>query len=663
MKGPRGLSPTLEAWIVKHPASRTRRLVRTAVALAAAALTATTGTAYAYVYGVDTSNHQHSATTSINWSKVAADGVKFAFLKATEGTSYQDPYFKADWAASGKAGLYHGAYHFARPGTKPSVRGSAIRQADYFAAYIGPQTSWGTLPPVLDLESTGGLSPKQLIYWTQQFLTELQAKTGRNPIIYTSPYFWIDNLNNSTAFHNYPLWVAHYGVKQPMVPGKWPTWSFWQTTSSARIQGISGNADRDAFNGGMTGLQKFALAYTLPTTTTTLAASNTAPTLGQTVKFSGKAARSDGTPARYSQVVLQTRAEGQTTWSTLATLKTGKYGGFRTSMPINAPASYRARLLRTDNFRGSISSIVDVTLTPLDSTITMDAPNTALPAGSSLTLSGTLGQNTTPLAGRNVSIYSRPDGSKTWTRIGIVSTDDSGAFQITRTPRESATYRARYAGEDAYTPANVTKGPVEVTVNPTTLSLKASNDAPYKGGTVTMRGVLRTDGQAVPGYRVSLQRQLTGSKAWTTVSTQRTDSSGRYAIAQTVNEPASYRAVYAGNWRYRAATALPVPVKVSPPNPTRLELVAGRTDIRAGRSTTLRATLTSRGDGVARVVRLWQRHAGQQTWHFIYRTTTRLPDGDCRIVVSPTKTTYYQLRFHGGNRMESAQRTVKVTVR
>ncbi|HET8598846.1 MAG TPA: GH25 family lysozyme, partial [Segeticoccus sp.] len=258
--------------------STTRRLVRALVAVAAAALTATTGTAYAYVLGVDTSNHQHSSTTSINWSSVASSGVKFAFLKATEGTSFQDPYFKADWAASAKVGIYHGAYHFARPST---AAGSAVQQADYFASFIGPQNSRGTLPPVLDLETTGGLSPRQLISWVQQFLTELQTRTGRNPIIYTSPYFWIDNLNNSTAFHNYPLWIAHYGVSSPTVPGQWPTWSFWQSTSTGRIQGISGNTDKDVFNGSMTQLQKFALAYTKPASQLSLTVSNTAPTIDQ----------------------------------------------------------------------------------------------------------------------------------------------------------------------------------------------------------------------------------------------------------------------------------------------------------------------------------------------------------------------------------------------
>jgi len=205
---------------VKNPAMRTRRLVRTLVAAATAGLIGTTGAAYGYVAGNDTSHYQHNPrrSPSLDWKAVAGDGVKFAFLKATEGSSYTDPYFKADWAATASNGIYRGAYHFARPS-----RGSAKSQADYFVSRIGPQRGRGTLPPVLDLEATGGLGPKALITWTRTFLQEVQARTGRDPIIYVSPYFWIDHLANSTAFHNYPLWVAHYGVSQPMVPGGWPT--------------------------------------------------------------------------------------------------------------------------------------------------------------------------------------------------------------------------------------------------------------------------------------------------------------------------------------------------------------------------------------------------------------------------------------------------------
>ena len=50
-------------------------------------------------YAIDVSNHQGL----IDWSEVAADHVGFAYVKATEGKTFVDPYFARNWAgASGR---------------------------------------------------------------------------------------------------------------------------------------------------------------------------------------------------------------------------------------------------------------------------------------------------------------------------------------------------------------------------------------------------------------------------------------------------------------------------------------------------------------------------------------------------------------------------------
>jgi GH25 family lysozyme M1 (1,4-beta-N-acetylmuramidase) len=649
----------LEAWTVTKPASTTRRLVRALVAVAAAALTATTGNAYAYVLGVDTSNHQHSSTTSINWSSVANDGVKFAFLKATEGTSYQDPYFKADWAASAKVGIYHGAYHFARPST---AAGSAVQQADYFASFIGPQTSRGTLPPVLDLETTGGLSPRQLISWVQQFLTELQTRTGRNPIIYTSPYFWIDNLNNSTAFHDYPLWIAHYGVSSPTVPGQWPTWSFWQSTSTGRIQGISGNTDKDVFNGSMSQLQKFALAYTKPASQLSLTVSNTAPTIDQSIKLSGSLQDVNGNNLAQQPVQLQWQPQGSTSWTTLTTRNTGPYGGYRYWTAATGPGSYRAVYAGTTSYRGSSATPVAVTLTPVASSLTLSAPTSSTNAGTQLPLAGTLTAGRNALASRTVTVYRQVSGSTSWSRVGTVTTDSSGAYQLDTTAMETASYQAKYTGETAYRPATASAGPVTVTRNPATLNMAVSNQAPYANQSVSMTGRLVSGSTPIVGRTVRVQQQLPGSTSWQSIAWPRTDSTGGYTYSQRMTQGASYRAVFRGDSLYKRATTAPVAVTITPPQRTVTDLTARRTSIHPGGSVLLHGRLTAGGKGVARTVRLWQRFPGSSTWRFVYRTATVLPDGTCRIDVSPRRTTIYQLRFAGGNVYTSSSRTLRISV-
>src|SRR5205085_3829049 len=102
-----------------------------------------------WLQGIDVSNWQGS----INWTKVAADGKRFAFLKACEGRTYVDPMYAQNRQGALAAGVVVGAYHFALP---DSSKGDAIAEADHFAAVAGVRA--GDVIPVLDLERVGGLS-------------------------------------------------------------------------------------------------------------------------------------------------------------------------------------------------------------------------------------------------------------------------------------------------------------------------------------------------------------------------------------------------------------------------------------------------------------------------------------------------------------------------
>ncbi|MBI3647932.1 MAG: hydrolase, partial [Actinobacteria bacterium] len=62
--------------------------------------------------GIDVSHWQGK----IDWTKVAADGVTFAIVKATEGRNYVDPMYATNAAGATANGIAVGAYHFASPG-------------------------------------------------------------------------------------------------------------------------------------------------------------------------------------------------------------------------------------------------------------------------------------------------------------------------------------------------------------------------------------------------------------------------------------------------------------------------------------------------------------------------------------------------------------------
>ncbi|MBA4062323.1 MAG: lysozyme M1 [Isosphaera sp.] len=214
------------------------------VGTAAAALAA--GTDYS-VQGIDVASYQGYP----NWPSVKAAGIDFAFTKATEGTTYTNPYFATNWARIKSAGLVRGAYHFGRPGTDPVV------QANKFCDVVRPGS--GDLQMALDIEVTDGKSPSQVRSWVVAFINRIKARTGRPGIIYTGFYFWRDSAGNGSNL-DCPLWLAAYtSSPTAYVPAAWSTWSFWQYTSSGRVSGVSGNVDRNAWNGSLANLNNLRL--------------------------------------------------------------------------------------------------------------------------------------------------------------------------------------------------------------------------------------------------------------------------------------------------------------------------------------------------------------------------------------------------------------------
>lgn len=465
---------------VRRRLTRIARPVAVAV-LSLAAVVAPAAEAWGWEPGVDVSRYQHS--TSLDWAKVQADGVEFAFIKATEGRTYTNPYFADDWAATTALGLYRGAYHFARPST-----GTAAAQARYFVDVAGLADQPGDLPPVLDLESTGGLGVSALQTWTASFLTTVETLTGRTPIIYCSPSFWRDHLGDSTAFTRYPLWIAHYtSAAQPSLPGGWTTWAFWQNTSSGRVNGISGNVDQDRFNGSLDDLKVLAQVSPEPApvppptgttdpgdpvpadpaaTTTALSAGTSAAYVGQSVTFAGSVLTRDGSlPVAGHTVALARRPVGSTSWVRVATATTDANGQVSVSTVLDQAASYRARLLGDSSYLSSASAPVDVALLGKQATrLTIGRMAARVRRGHPVTIYGHLTlPDASGVAGQRVVLFSRVLGTSTWRRVGTGTTiAPTGWWQVVARPRRAVAFKAFYEGSAAYDPAHSTQVAVRV---------------------------------------------------------------------------------------------------------------------------------------------------------------------------------------------------------
>lgn len=190
--------------------------------------------------GIDVSHHQGI----IDWKKVKAAGVVFAFAKCTEGLHGADPRFQANWAGMKAAGLLRGAYHFFH-----SVEDGA-NQADWFLSHL-PDFGSGDMPLVVDLEDTSTISLMSreiLNLRIKHFVERVQEKTRHTPIIYTNEDYAM-HLNADVA--QCPLWLAMYALK-PKVPEPWraagKSWSFWQYTEKGRVAGVNGFVDRSVVN-------------------------------------------------------------------------------------------------------------------------------------------------------------------------------------------------------------------------------------------------------------------------------------------------------------------------------------------------------------------------------------------------------------------------------
>ena len=206
--------------------------------------------------GVDVSHWQGV----IDWSTVNANGIIFAYLKATEGLTWVDSRFTANASSARSAGIYTGAYHFARPDLNPSLE-SAKEEVRNFIDTL--QRGFGTgnfgdIYPALDLEvpfpkKDDKFSTARLIKWANTFRNYFQQLTGKTLMIYTGVYFIkeydnfsYENLKNPLA--NMPLWIALYprSKENPEAPpdaGKWSRWTIWQYTNQGKVKGIKGDVD------------------------------------------------------------------------------------------------------------------------------------------------------------------------------------------------------------------------------------------------------------------------------------------------------------------------------------------------------------------------------------------------------------------------------------
>lgn len=189
--------------------------------------------------GIDVSNWQGN----IDFQRVKQAGIHIVYIKATEGTSYVDPFLKRYYSGAKASALKVGFYHYLTATTAKEAR----EQAQYFTDTLGKMETDCIF--AVDLGNKQGLHDDTFSDLARIFIEELYRLTHISCMVYASTSTAKYDLTQ--ALNEYPLWVAEYGVSEPRPNGKWSSWAGWQYSNTGRVGGITGNVDLDIFREGV----------------------------------------------------------------------------------------------------------------------------------------------------------------------------------------------------------------------------------------------------------------------------------------------------------------------------------------------------------------------------------------------------------------------------
>jgi len=143
-----------------------------------------------------------------------------------------------------KVNLKYGFYFYYIPTSDPA---DARSQAGLFYSFVKDFDY--SCVPVLDVENNdNNLSKAQLSAAVKTFADEFKALSGFDVMVYTFPYFVLNNFDTAFNWNAYKLWIANYNVAAPMadisstwMPESlwcWSSWDMWQYTSKGTLSAV-----------------------------------------------------------------------------------------------------------------------------------------------------------------------------------------------------------------------------------------------------------------------------------------------------------------------------------------------------------------------------------------------------------------------------------------
>ena len=193
------------------------------------------------VRGVDVSEYQGE----IDWEKLSNQNIDFAYIKATEGSSYTDERFQYNYQNAITTSLKIGAYHFF------SFDSDAISQSENYIKNVPKDMN--LLPPVVDIEFYGDKNKnipdvEKTREQLKKLLERLEEYYQKKPIIYATNTSY--NLYIKDNFEEYKIWIRDIFSTPNLKDNR--KWTLWQYTNRERLEGYNGEEkfiDMNVFNG------------------------------------------------------------------------------------------------------------------------------------------------------------------------------------------------------------------------------------------------------------------------------------------------------------------------------------------------------------------------------------------------------------------------------
>jgi lysozyme len=164
-----------------------------------------------------------------NWSTLAATGVDFAYLTASEGTDGRDKSFEANLNGVKQAGVRYGALHHF------DICRLASDQATLFITTVPRDEN--ALPPAVQLDfsdtCTGHPNRPLILSELATFLSQIEAHSGKPAVLMLSKEFEaeyeISKAIDRSVWLESTWFLPSYSARK---------WVMWTANTSRRISGI-----------------------------------------------------------------------------------------------------------------------------------------------------------------------------------------------------------------------------------------------------------------------------------------------------------------------------------------------------------------------------------------------------------------------------------------